>query len=239
MTQRIAFLCSGGGGNLRFVAQAVALGALPGATISAVLTDRECLANCFAREHGLSTRVLDFAGDGQQAVIAAIDDVRPDIVITNVHRILAAPVIEAYRGRLLNLHYSLLPAYGGVIGTKPVELALADGVKFIGVTAHDVDLAVDAGRPIVQAAIPTAAGDTVASVMDTVFRSGCLALLEALRTVSRSPGTHGSGATSVRVHDRGVHFSPALSFATEMFDEAFWRRLADYPGSPDPKAALS
>lgn len=239
MTQRIAFLCSGGGGNLRFIVQAISLGALPGATVSAVFTDRECHANRFAREHGLFTRVLDFAGESQEAVIAALDDVMPDIVVTNVHKILAAPVIEAYRGRLVNLHYSLLPAYGGVIGTRPVEMALADRVKFIGVTAHDVDVAVDAGRPVIQAVIPTAPQDTVASLMDTIFRSGCLALLEALGASARPSGTYDLGMTRVRVHDRDVHFNPALSFAADMFDEAFWRRLAAYPESPDTIATLS
>lgn len=231
MTRRIAFLCSGGGGNLRFIVQSVELGALPGTTVCAVFTDRECLANQFAREHGLPTRVLDFAEDGQQVVGAALDDAVPDMVVTNVHKILAPAVVDAYRGRLVNLHYSLLPAYGGVIGTRPVEMALADGVKFVGVTSHEVDVTVDSGRTIVQGVIPTMTQDTAASLMDTVFRSGCLALLEALRITNGAPAV--AKTTYIRVCDRDVYFNPALSFLPDIFDEAFWHRLAAYPASPN------
>lgn len=235
MTQRIVFLCSGGGGNLRFIVQALALGTLD-AAVCAVFTDRECLANRFAREHGITTAVLDFAG-GQAAVIAALNDVGADIVVTNVHRILSEPIVVAYRGRLVNLHYSLLPAYGGVIGTRPIEMALADGVKFIGVTSHHVDVAVDAGRPIAQAVIPVAPEDTVEDLMDTVFQSGCLSLLEALRAAAAPVA--GGCTESMCIHGREIRFNPPLSFDLDVFDPGFWRRLADYPARPDAMSALS
>jgi phosphoribosylglycinamide formyltransferase-1 len=226
MTRRIVFLCSGGGGNLRFIARAAALGALPDAAVAAVLTDRECLANQFAREQGLSTQVLDFSGGEQAAVSTALDRYAPDIVVTNVHKILSASVIERAPARLVNLHYSLLPAYGGLIGTRPVEMALADGAKFIGVTAHEVDIAVDAGRQIAQAVVPTMPDDTVASVMDIIFRSGCLTLLEALQAHDRA---RSSTVTRLPIHAREVVFNPSLSFSTDVFDEPFWQALAAYP----------
>lgn len=230
MTTRIVFLCSGGGGNLRFLSQAAALGTLPDATIAAVLSDRECPANRFARGQGLPTQVLDFTDEGQQTVVAALVALAPDIVVTNVHKILAPSVIEASTARLINLHYSLLPAYGGLIGIRPVETALTDGAKFIGVTAHEVEVEVDAGRPIVQAVIPTRPRDTVATVMDTVFRCGCLALLEALIA---PPGQNPTETTRLHISDREVCFNPALSFSTDVFDESFWQMLAAYPTSHD------
>ncbi|MEW9900584.1 formyltransferase family protein [Chitinivorax sp. PXF-14] len=235
MTRRIVFLCSGGGGNLRFIVQAAALGALPDAVVCAVITDRECLANRFAREHGVSTRVLDFTADAQQAIVAALDDVAADMVVTNVHKILTEPVVDLYRGKLINLHYSLLPAYGGVIGTRPVEMALADGAKFIGVTAHEVAATVDTGRAIVQGVIPTMPQDTVTTIMDTVFRSGCLALLEALQATAAPVGRE---TNYVRLHGRHVCFNRALSFAPDLFDEAFWLDLAAYPDLPDTTEVL-
>ncbi len=239
MTLRIAFLCSGGGGNLRFIAQAIEQRTLPDAMICAVLTDRECLANQFAREHRISTRVLDFRAQEQQEVLDALGEATADVVVTNVHKILAAPVVAAYRGRLVNLHYSLLPAYGGVIGMRPVELALADGVKFIGVTAHHVDEAVDAGKPIVQAVIPTEPHDTVASLADTVFRNGCLTLLEALRTFILASTDHTGGIKNAYVRNRESCFNPGLSFPASLFDEPFWRKLADYPSAPSARRGHS
>jgi len=230
MTNRIVFLCSGGGGNLRFLAQAAALGALPGATIAAVLSDRECPANRFARERCLPTRVLDFTGKDQQTVVSALAALAPDVVVTNVHKILAPSVIETLAARLINLHYSLLPAYGGLIGTRPVETALTDGAKFIGVTAHEVEIEVDAGCPIVQAVMATRPRDSVATVMDTIFRCGCLALLEALIGPARRDPIE---TTRLRINDREVCFNPALSFSPDVFDEPFWQTLAAYPTSPD------
>ena len=230
MTSRIVFLCSGGGGNLRFLAQAAALGALPGATIAAVLSDRECPANRFARERCLPTQVLDFTDKEQHAVVEVLAALAPDIIVTNVHKILAPSVIEASAARLINLHYSLLPAYGGLIGIRPVETALADGVKFIGVTAHEVEVKVDAGRPIVQAVVPTRPGDSAETVMDTIFRCGCLALLEALIAPARPESAE---TTRLPINGRDVCFNPALSFSTDVFGGLFWQTLAAYPKLPD------
>ncbi|WP_423198170.1 MULTISPECIES: phosphoribosylglycinamide formyltransferase [unclassified Cupriavidus] len=231
MMRRIVFLCSGGGGNLRFVVQALKRGVLGDASVRGVLTDRECLANRYARDHGIPTDVLDFSGDSQSPVIAALDALAPDLVVTNVHKILSVSVVTAYRGRLVNLHYSLLPAYGGVIGARPVEMALADGAQFLGVTAHHVEVAVDAGRPIVQAIMPTEPGDTAGELMDTVFRCGCLALLQAIASVLR-PANATGGVRDIQVHGRDVRFNPLLSFGVSSFDEAFWRDLAAYPAAP-------
>ncbi|APD11218.1 hypothetical protein UC34_10085 [Pandoraea vervacti] len=224
MTRKIAFLCSGGGGNLRFVAQAITVGLLGDARLCIVLTDRECLANQFARDQGISTQVMDFSRAEQINVSAALADAGADIVVTNVHRILGPALVEAFAGKLVNLHYSLLPAYGGMIGTAPIKAALAEGAKFIGVTAHDVTIEVDAGRPIAQAVIPTDPEDTVDTVMDTVFRAGCLTLLSALATP-----TDMAGYSNCRLHDREVAFNPPLPFSTSAFDDDFWQTLARYP----------
>jgi len=173
---------------------------------------------------------LDFTGKDQQTVVSALAALAPDVVVTNVHKILAPSVIETLAARLINLHYSLLPAYGGLIGTRPVETALTDGAKFIGVTAHEVEIEVDAGCPIVQAVMATRPRDSVATVMDTIFRCGCLALLEALIGPARRDPIE---TTRLRINDREVCFNPALSFSPDVFDEPFWQTLAAYPTSPD------
>lgn len=82
---------------------------------------------------------LDVRAPGQAPLLAALAQHRPDLVITTVHRILAEPVTSRYQGRLINLHYSLLPAFGGAIGIRPVRDALAYGSRFTGVTVHRVD----------------------------------------------------------------------------------------------------
>jgi phosphoribosylglycinamide formyltransferase 1 len=223
--KNIAFLCSGGGGNMRFVAAAIDAGWLSG-RLCAVITDRECLANRFAREHGLPTMQIDFSEMGQSLLMQALTAIAPDIIVTNVHRILAPGVVQAFRGRLINLHYSLLPAFGGTIGTRPVSLALASGSQFIGVTAHEVEVVVDSGSPIVQTAIPVADGDTTENVMDLVFRVGCLTLLNALRIHS--------GATATRCQEmsilgRSILMNPGSTPSIDFPDELFWAQIGNYP----------
>jgi len=224
---RIVFLCSGGGGNLRFIAEAIRLGVLSAQLVS-VVTDRECLANRFAREHQLSDAVIDFSEPGQVTLARLLEDAAADVIITNVHRIIVPAIVDAFAGRLLNLHYSLLPAYGAMIGARPVEAALAAGSPFIGVTAHLVDAGVDTGRPLVQAAVPVHPGDTVVSVMNIVFRSGCLSLLNAILLHAGSPARH---CVTRLVEGRSVFVNPDVALDHQLLDEAMWQRIADYPSA--------
>ncbi|AXA73624.1 phosphoribosylglycinamide formyltransferase [Achromobacter insolitus] len=219
----VVFLCSGGGGNLRFVQAAMQRGWLPGGRIVGVLTDRECGASEFARGNGLFTRCMDFSRSGQADVQLELRRLAPDAVVTNVHKILTPDFVAEYEHALLNLHYSLLPAFGGTIGVEPVRRALEYGVTLLGVTAHRVSAEVDAGRPLAQAAIPVEAGDDVDHVMDLVFRAGCLALLEALRSQLGIAGQ--PRARLLRLCGRDVMFNPFGSSGDAWADETFWQEL--------------
>lgn len=72
------------------------------------------------------------------------------MIMTNIHRILSSRVVERCRGRLVNLHYSLLPMFGGLIGMDPIRRAIEAGCRFVGTTVHHVVEAVDAGPVISQ-----------------------------------------------------------------------------------------
>lgn len=223
---RIVFLCSGGGGNLRFVKQAVEQGWFGNADLAAVLTDRECAANEYARLHGIDEQRIDFTDASQTMLMALLDHYHPDIVITTVHRILNQDVVEKYRGKLINLHYSLLPAFGGSIGTKPVKDAIACGAKFTGVTVHFVDESVDGGRPIIQAAIPLRRGDTVDSVMDLVFRCGCISLGSAILLLSHRGQTDVEEIEDVvQLKDRRCLFSNTVTLPNRIQHEDYWDGL--------------
>ena len=224
---KIAFLCSGGGGNLRFIAEAIRLGILK-ARLVAVITDRECLANRFARENGVSTQVIDFSEPRQVTLTRLLAQSNADVVVTNVHRILVPTVVEAFEGKLINLHYSLLPAYGATIGIKPVAAALQGGVAFSGVTAHLVDVGVDTGRPLVQSAIPLQQNDTMESIIDVVFRAGCMSLLNAV--LLHQGATPQPCAISL-FHGRQVFMNPDVTWDKSLVDEASWQRIADYATS--------
>ena len=225
----VVFLCSGGGGNLRFVYAAMQRGWLPGARLAGVLTDRECGASEFARSKGLPTRSMDFSRSGQAEVQLELRRLAADAVVTNVHKILTPEFVTEYENALLNLHYSLLPAFGGVIGVEPVKRALEYGVTLLGVTAHRVSAEVDAGRPLVQAAIPVEPGDSVDLVMDVVFRAGCLALLETLRGQLHIAGH--ARARVLRLCGRDIMFNPFGTVDIEWEDEAFWQEVKAQPAA--------
>jgi phosphoribosylglycinamide formyltransferase-1 len=224
-SRRIAFLCSGGGGNLRFLHEATVRGWLPGAEICAVLADRECAAIDSARTAAIPARVVDFQAPGQPELLQALQESAPDLVVTTVHRILREPVVAAYRGRLLNLHYSLLPAFGGAIGARPVQSALDYGARFTGVTAHEVDETLDGGRPVVQVVIPADPGEALEGLMNVVFRCGCLALLAAVR--ERLEGQGVPARRTATVLGRPCQFSGDFGLtAAAVADEALWARVA-------------
>jgi phosphoribosylglycinamide formyltransferase-1 len=222
-SKRIVFLCSGGGGNLRFIKAASEKGWFGQAVLTAVLTDRECSANDFARLHGIDEKLIDFSADGQLDLIDSLNYYEPDIVITTVHRILDVAVVEKFRGRLINLHYSLLPAFAGFIGTRPVKEALAYGAKLVGITIHLVDESLDGGKPLMQVAIPVKSLDDLDFLMDLQFRCGCLSLGSVINTYLFDCRKLGNASEEVvKIKDRYCLFSNRINATFDIQNEAFW-----------------
>ena len=83
------------------------------------------------------------------------------VVLAGYMRLLTAPFLERFGGRILNVHPSLLPAFPGA---RAVEDALAHGVKVTGATVHFVDEGVDTGPIVLQEAVEVREGDTVESL---------------------------------------------------------------------------
>src|SRR5207253_6048663 len=101
------------------------------------------------------------------ALQAAIDRCVPDLVVlAGFMRILSAPFVEHYAGRMLNIHPSLLPDFPGLATHRQ---ALAAGVKLHGATVHFVTAALDHGPIVAQQAIAVQAGDTEASLAGRVL----------------------------------------------------------------------
>lgn len=153
MGERIAVLVSGSGTNL----QALLDHPVCGSRIALVLSDRPGVgALDRAEAHGVEAAVLrpeDFA-DRENFDLAVADLLRDrgiDVVVTAGYmRLLGPAVLEGYRGRWLNVHPSLLPAFPGMHG---VADALAYGVRVTGVTVFLVDDGMDTGPVISQEAI--------------------------------------------------------------------------------------
>ena len=222
--RKLLFLCSGGGGNLRFIQQATLRGWLQGWSLVAVIADRECGAIEYARAASISTACIDFTTNHQNDLLEVVKRQQPDIIITTVHRILRAPFLDAYHGRLLNLHYSLLPAFGGTIGTRPVQAALDYGVCLAGVSVHLVDETLDGGRPQAQVAVSVVQDDDLVGLMDVIFRAGCIALYTALMN-KNDPVKDNWKGRALLIKDRAALLNPGIDLPPMLSDEQFWRTL--------------
>ena len=154
MDGRIAVLASGVGSNL----QALIDDQFCGQRIALVVSDQpNARALERAKDAGIETAVIEFGSFPDREVFsAAIVEVLVAHEITHVAlagfmRILSPVFVEAFEGRILNVHPSLLPAFPGA---NAVQAALDHGVKVTGVTVHLVTAELDGGPIVLQEAIP-------------------------------------------------------------------------------------
>lgn len=166
----IVILISGRGSNMEAIVRA----ALPGARISAVISNRpDAQGLQFAVAHGIATSVVDHKAFGSReafdaALAAEIDAHAPDLVVlAGFMRVLTDDFVRHYEGRLLNIHPSLLPSFPGL---HTHRRALEAGVRIHGATVHFVTPALDCGPVVVQAAVPVLPDDDEVRLSARVLR---------------------------------------------------------------------
>jgi phosphoribosylglycinamide formyltransferase-1 len=179
----LAVLVSGKGSNLRNLVER-------GLEVVAVATNRpSCGAAAYAREHGLplgefSQKRFDSLEDRDAAMCDFVRSRGAELVVNaGYDRILSPAFTSAFAGRLINIHPSLLPAFGG--GTDAVERALAAGVEVTGCTVHLVTDEVDAGPILLQAVVPVLAGDTPETLRTRIQREEHRILPEAIQLLAQ------------------------------------------------------
>jgi phosphoribosylglycinamide formyltransferase 1 len=163
ITNRLGVLISGRGSNLQALIDAIADDRLD-ATIAVVISNLENAPGLErARRAGIETLHLSHRGwasrdDFDRALVDALRARDVGLVcLAGFMRLFGAPMLEAFAGRILNIHPSLLPAFPGL---HPQQQALMHGVKVSGVTVHLVDNDLDAGPIVVQRAVPVLDTDT-------------------------------------------------------------------------------
>ena len=182
MTARIAVLASGRGSNLQAILQAIATGQLD-AEIVGVFSDKPD-APALQRVPPAARWSLDakafadrerFDAELADAVAAA----QPDWVIcAGYMRILGEPFVQRFRGRLLNIHPSLLPKYRGL---RTHARALKAGDAEHGASVHFVVPELDAGAVVMQAPVPVLPGDTAETLATRVLQVEHPLLVAALQ----------------------------------------------------------
>jgi phosphoribosylglycinamide formyltransferase-1 len=186
MTKKIAVLLSGRGSNFEALADSVAAGRIPGAEIAIVISNREGAPGITrAAERGIPARVIPSKGLEREAydrqVAAVLAEHKVDLVcLAGYMRLLSPFFVAANRGRILNIHPSLLPAFPGL---ETQRQALEYGVRFSGCTVHFVDENLDAGPVILQAAVPVLDSDTPETLAARILKEEHRIYTEAVRLV--------------------------------------------------------
>lgn len=164
---RVAILISGRGSNM----QALVAGA-DGYRVVLVASDNPDAAGLgWARERGLATFALSPRGIGKPAFEAALDQALQAaaveaVALAGYMRLLSADFVARWRGRIVNIHPSLLPRYKGL---DTHARALAAGEAEAGCSVHLVTEAVDAGELLGQARVPVLPGDTAEALAARVL----------------------------------------------------------------------
>ena len=186
MTGRIGVLISGSGTNLQALIDAFADdSAIEIAVVVSNKADAYGLER--AKVAGISTAVIDHRGKSRRVFDAELAEVLSAhrvtwVALAGFMRIITPVFLDAFPGRVINIHPSLLPSFGGagMYGQRVHQAALERKVQFSGCTVHYVDNQYDNGPIILQKCCPVNQDDTADSLAARVFELECKALPEAI-----------------------------------------------------------
>ncbi len=177
MSMRIAVFASGGGSNLQALIDSFNGGRAAGARVVLVIADRACTALERADRAGIERALIPVRGvDPDElaiATLAALESAAIDVVaLAGYLRLVPLAVVDRYRGRMVNIHPALLPAFGGpgMYGMRVHEAVVRAGARVSGATVHHVDAAYDEGRPLAQWPVPVLADDSPETLARRVLR---------------------------------------------------------------------
>jgi phosphoribosylglycinamide formyltransferase-1 len=161
---RVAVLASGTGTNFKAIAATCQNDDFPAKVVCLITDNPEAGAISIARDHEIPIHIIE-AGMKRGHLPAGAEDKIVEtcrehdvelVALAGFMRILRGTLLDAYEGRILNIHPSLLPSFKGLHAQKQ---AFDYGVKVAGCSVHFVDRSVDGGPIIIQAAVPVEESD--------------------------------------------------------------------------------
>lgn len=175
---RLAVLASGGGTNLQSLIDHFGPDGSDAASVELVVASRAGIgAIARAAAAGIQSVVLDARalppGELTGMMLAALEEQAIDIVVLAGYlQLVPAEVVARYRGRMLNIHPALLPAFGGhgMYGLRVHRAVLDSGARVSGATVHVVDERYDEGAILAQWPVPVLPGDTPQTLAARVLR---------------------------------------------------------------------
>ncbi|NLI69352.1 MAG: phosphoribosylglycinamide formyltransferase [Firmicutes bacterium] len=169
--KNIAVLASGEGTNLQAIMDAVDKGEITGKVVLVISDRHEARALVRARKKNIKALFIDPAGyrereDYDSALVSVLQEEDVDLVVlAGFMRLLSATMIDIFRGKIMNIHPSLLPSFPGCDGVKQ---AIEHGVKITGCTVHFVDEGLDTGPIIIQDSVVVLQDDTLETLQQRI-----------------------------------------------------------------------
>ncbi len=186
--KRVAILISGRGSNMQALVDAARAPDYPAEIVLVVSNRPQAPGLAWAKAQGLPVLALDHTlyenrthFEGQLQSVLDISNIDL-VVLAGFMRLMTAPFVERWRGRMINIHPSLLPAFKGL---HTHEQALAAGVRISGCTVHFVSSEMDAGPIIAQAAVAVRPDDTPEALAQRVLAAEHRLYPHALALVAR------------------------------------------------------
>ena len=184
----IAVLASGRGSNLQALLDDLGSDGAPGRVVLVASNRPEAGALARAREAGIRAQVLPDDGQDAAALSAALTAASAQLVVLAGYlKKVPDQVVADWRGRMLNVHPALLPAFGGpgMYGRRTHEAVLKSGARLSGVSVHLVDEQYDHGAILAQWPVPVRPGDTVDDLAARVLAIEHRLLPAVVRVVCR------------------------------------------------------
>ena len=186
--KRIAVLVSGGGSNLQSIINKIEQGNL-NCEISYVIADRECYGLERAEKHGIKNILLDRKvlkeklSDEISNVLENDDEKTDYIVLAGYLSILSPEFIKKWSRKIINIHPSLLPKFGGkgMYGMNVHRAVIEAKETESGCTIHFVDTGVDTGEIILQIKVPVLSDDTPEVLQKRVLKKEHVLLIEGIK----------------------------------------------------------
>ncbi len=175
---KICVCVSGGGTNLQAIMDAIDAGTITNTKIVRVISNNK---NAFALERAQSKGIDAVAVSPKdyetrdlfnEALLAAVKESEADLVVlAGFLVVLPEKMIQEYKGKIINIHPSLIPSFCGTgyYGLRVHEAALERGVKVTGATVHFVDEGTDTGPIILQKAVEVLPGDDAKTLQQRVM----------------------------------------------------------------------
>ncbi|GFP85091.1 phosphoribosylglycinamide formyltransferase chloroplastic [Phtheirospermum japonicum] len=166
--KKLAVFVSGGGSNFRSIYEATLNGSVHGDVVVLVTNKHDCGGAEYASSKGIPVIVFPKRKDTQEMfsaenLVIALRSYKVDfILLAGYLKLIPVELIKAYPKAILNIHPSLLPAFGGkgYYGMKVHKAVIASGARYSGPTIHYVDEEYDTGRILAQRVVPVLAKDT-------------------------------------------------------------------------------